>query len=288
MAKITFHIGLHKTGTTTLQKSVFPKLEELIYLGRFQEKPVWQEFKEATKSHILVSDEIILGKLVDVLKDKRSERESWVETQLEALRKLNMKFPDSGIIVSFRKYDKWVLSIYKHYLKYGGRLAIEDFYTGDSQGIIAPDDLELMPRIKFIKDNFKKVFIFFLEDYIEKPHSIIQQLCNFLNVSVPKEITSKQYNKGLNNKGVQVVRFLNNIPYYGKVSLPDPKRPFLKALRASPISPYNLGNLIGNNIGSTSPLKLPSNLYNDLHNKLDDDYLRAREEVEKTLIKSLR
>src|SRR5690625_2647126 len=150
MAKITFHVGLHKTGTTTLQKGFFPLLNDLVYLGRFQSQPVWKAFIATSKSHILVSDEIILGKLVDLLIQKRSERESWVNIQIKSLEMIRNTFPDSRIIIGLRKYDKWLLSIFKHYLKYGGRLPFNKFYTGDNHGIIAPDDLELVPRITYL------------------------------------------------------------------------------------------------------------------------------------------
>ncbi len=98
--EIYFHVGLGKTGTKFLQHEFFPKITGIYYI-----KP--QKYIRA-KSIILdclkKNKNQNLKFLISCEFDKQFERET------EDFSKF---FPDTGIIIVFRRHDEWILSQYK-------------------------------------------------------------------------------------------------------------------------------------------------------------------------------
>ncbi len=88
---VFFHPGLPKTATTFLQQQAFPKLNDV----RF------------TKKHHFKYHESII---------QQSEHEKFLfsferdVTMEQSLAKFSGEYPDAGIILSFRRHDKWIAS----------------------------------------------------------------------------------------------------------------------------------------------------------------------------------
>ena len=54
---IYFHVGISKTGSTFLQKRVFPKLSKITYIPTNKYHRVFEEIKNSDSNKVLVSRE---------------------------------------------------------------------------------------------------------------------------------------------------------------------------------------------------------------------------------------
>ena len=107
--EIIFHIGLHKTGTTFLQRYVFPKLKN-VNLFCTDGRP-FNGIEDLEKDKInLISIENLSG-------SPFSSNEFTRYTIMEELAKL---YPNAKIIVTFRNKNSWLKSLYSQYIKTGG------------------------------------------------------------------------------------------------------------------------------------------------------------------------
>ena len=277
MAKLFIHVGLHKTGTTTLQRSIFPKLERVAYLGRGQQESLSEIFVNSGSASILYSDESILGKLIDVYNKPRSERKSWAEQQIEAMENLANVCPDLGVIMTFRRHDSWLMSIYKHYLRYDGRLPFGSFFTGSNNGLIAPDDLLFAPRVKAARRIFAgRLYGFFLEDMVANPREVVADLAAFVGATCPQQLELKKFNDGVGSFEASVIRFLNGFPGFAGIDHPDRTAYGERLVRRLGLSPYR----IATRLGKLVPVKRQLRLDNDIpaHSKqlFADDYTETR------------
>lgn len=239
--RLIFHVGLHKTGTTTLQQSVFPMLGGMVYLGRGAQHPLLSAFLAADHPVLFYSDETILGRLVDVYRVPRKARLSWTETQVNALHRLNATFPQAEVIIGLRRQESLLLSLYKHYLRYGGNLEFHEFFTRDESGLIAPDDLLFLPRVHAALSAFSgRTFIYFLEDLVATPHTVIARIADFLGSSCPDSLPLKKLNEGLSDFEARLTRRLNSIPLYAGTDHPDRCGMGSKLLRRWRLSPYKI------------------------------------------------
>ena len=148
MGKVIIHIGMHKTGTTFLQKVIFPKLDNTFYAHNNEFFIPWKEQLSKKADHMLLSYERFSG----FPWNKFKEKNSWLKSFYLNIDQLKKFFPNAIIIIFFRKQGDLLLSIYKQYLQVGGELSFDDFY-GDGK-ILEKEDLSIKSRLDYIKDYF--------------------------------------------------------------------------------------------------------------------------------------
>jgi hypothetical protein len=102
---ITFHVGLHKAGTTFLQQAVFPVLRDLHLMRQVQD--VRYLFKARPDQEILVTHEGLSGHPFEG---------AWKEEFDTHVHGVSRLFPKSRCIIGFRRHDRLVRSLYKQYL----------------------------------------------------------------------------------------------------------------------------------------------------------------------------
>jgi hypothetical protein len=212
--RLIIHIGLHKTGTTFYQRSVWPRWEAVAYAGK--PRPKGASSLEAVirgmdAPVILLSDETLCGSL------KRSylEAHTWPALLLGELEQLRHRYAndyDLGVVISLRRHDAWILSIYKHYLKYGGVESLESFLGLDATPATIPlSDMSFMDRVQRVQDILGvRPFCFFLEETRRQPQRLSMQLARFAGVDAGPQFTQDRlYNEGVNQREASLCRGLN-------------------------------------------------------------------------------
>jgi len=134
--KFIFHVGVGKTGSSYLQKKVYPFIEDVFFGGVFTQTPSDLDlisdllYKYSTQSHPFPPEE------VEKVKKKTDKFKSNVEKETilysdenlvgsAQLSYTNNKYttsyikeiePNAKIFFVFRKQDSWTTSLYSHYV----------------------------------------------------------------------------------------------------------------------------------------------------------------------------
>lgn len=193
MSKIAIHIGLHKTGTTHLQTSVFPRLKSLhTHRGMKSHRDLMSaDFSK----RILISDEGISGKLWN------GDYLSSFERNMEKIKAL---YGDPKIIIGIRKQAGFILSVYKQYLHEKGYNNLDYLYNTEDTGLIKDHELLFDSRISLLKKEFSEVFVYTQESLFDRPQDFLNALVQFLELD-----ESLDYNdipKSSGNEGVRGIR----------------------------------------------------------------------------------
>jgi len=180
------HIGLHKTGTTFLQRQVFPYINKDI-----------------------ISDEALSGNPINS-GNYGLEIRNILINGIKTVYGSNVK-----IILGVRDKDRWVHSCFNQYVK-GGR---GGFYNFDKwfDKVFDKRLLDFDSYVSFINNNFNNVFVYNFEDFIRDKSKVVNELLDFIDVDdntrdlVFSNMSSKVYNKRLGRFGILFFRFLNFI-----------------------------------------------------------------------------
>lgn len=142
---ITFHVGLHKTGTTYLQKEILPQFrgcyvglggrgrvaDMLRHLagaddGEYRSESVDGLLAELEDEHgtVLLSRESLSGMLWD----------EPVATGIRTARRIAELRPGARIVFGIRRQDAMLRSIYAQYVRQGGIETPESFVNGSGGG----------------------------------------------------------------------------------------------------------------------------------------------------------
>ncbi len=175
-----FHIGYQRTGTTWIQKGVFPQLgnELFIPLSRVS------AYYHATKSHDLVgiyediSFDEVNGRIVleseevfsgGVFHDeiKMPERIAWVN-------------PNAKIIITIRSQLTLIPSLYPLYIRKGGTYSFNEFV----EQILENNKLDYYKLISYYREQFgyENVSILFFEDLVSSKSEFIKMFLNTFNI----------------------------------------------------------------------------------------------------------
>jgi len=181
--EIYFHVGLAKTGSTFLQKNFFPYLKNIKYISTHDYINCIDIINKTNYKSYLISREF----------DKQFERE---------IKKFISYFPDTKIIVVFRRHDKWIASQYKRAVKNGLHLDFKNYYNINNKGIWKNSDLTYMNKLKIIKKYSKsKPLVLKFEELKKNPFNYLDKISNYTNSKYLKtQILLKTVHKSYNEK----------------------------------------------------------------------------------------
>ena len=161
--EIYFHVGLAKTGSTFLQKNFFPYLKNIKYISTHDYINCIDIINKTNYKSYLISREF----------DKQFERE---------IKKFISYFPDTKIIVVFRRQDKWIASQYKRSVKNGWHWDFKNYYNINNNGIWKNSDLTYMNKLKIIKKYSKsKPLVLKFEELKKNPFNYLDKISNYTN-----------------------------------------------------------------------------------------------------------
>lgn len=255
--QIIIHIGLHKTGTSFLQKSFFNQLTEIEYIhGTLGLRRLW---KHNDAEVLLISDESISSNLWagDYTNDfyKRMNR-------LKSLFGANIK-----IIVGFRMPMEFIKSIYKQYLHEGGTMTFSDFFNLAGNGIIKIEDLFFSEKLDFLKETFNDVFVYEQKSLKNNFEEFAVQIKKFIGA---QELLNSGNSNKRSNIGIKstfqfaLLRFLNR---------------FGSKKRVRVLNALNLGGLSFRNICQnylrfipSKPYVFPEKIMHEIESKTQNDW----------------
>lgn len=220
------HVGFPKSGTSYLQRQIYPQISEINYIPHEQCKLIFKELliendlhfnqdttKNAISRHLvdnkanLFSFESLVGPMFFVSGANR-------RTIAMRLKELGFK----KIIITIRNQYSTIESIYKQYIQQGGVLGFNDFVTGKKKTYFKVFKLNFLnyhSLINLYKQEFgsENVLILLQEELLLQPSSVMSQLTGFLEVRNSIEVQSKKENKSLSLSSLKVLRFLNHFTY---------------------------------------------------------------------------
>ena len=190
--EIVIHLGLHKTGTTFLQKCVFPKLKDVEVQHLMN---ICQIKFTSFKKTLLISSEGLLSSM------PHYPDNGTVEDSIEALRRI---FPNAKIILGIRNERSWFKSCWNQYIRSGGTMSYIDYlfrYGGTC----------LLPReyAHIIDNTWKNVFVYEQQELRAFPFETIERMCKFIDVPIPK-FDVATINKSFSMDKIIILRFLNH------------------------------------------------------------------------------
>ncbi|MCG5528874.1 MULTISPECIES: hypothetical protein [Halorhodospira] len=166
---------------------------------------------ESQEGIVLFSSESLSGSLIDAY-DKSGH--SWRDRQCAQIIRIGQLFPNAYALVGFREPVGWLLSIYKHYLRFGGTAALDQFVgrARDDNPILTTDELLLGPRLDALEAAFPgRLFPFCYEELRDSPQALYGAVARFLGTPVPQPVKSnrQRVNEGVNSRQAAVLRRLN-------------------------------------------------------------------------------
>ena len=222
---IILHIGLHKTGTTFLQKNFLKNLnhEDIEY-----NPPEIMTLLELifVNSKNIKSNILKVKKIIELKKKKKklkriflsSERISQLfctnnyEKNLSIIKDI---FPKAKIIIFFRYQPDWLLSCYKQSIHSGDCQSIENFLNYknnkfkkakgiyNSNGFLHTNiykvDYTTLIEIYTKQYGKKNVYIFFFENFKKNKKKIVSEICKILKVSSINFVNDYKINRGFSS-----------------------------------------------------------------------------------------
>lgn len=201
MSEIFIHIGLHRTGTTFLQKNVFPKIRDIEYYGRFKNEffSVLNNYALSVNTRvnrkILISDEgLSTTPFINC-------NETTVFTYADRLKKI---FPTAKIIVTFREKKEWKKSLYNYYLlSFNNTLSYKEW----EKNIFNKKDYDHKEFREYLKKLFDNVLILHYKDLKRNPHDFIGDICKFMDVKKP-DIKMKIENPSPSPRAIRAIEWM--------------------------------------------------------------------------------
>ena len=200
-----YHIGIHKTGTTTLQNVLAADERiNLILYSRFFNTNKWfgseyNHYQEGKNN--IESDENMVISL------------SGLSGIFSTLSRIHRVSPNAKIIVTIREQRSLLISMYKHHIRQTHNAYSPDNYLNSNDGIAFLNTL-------FFADLYKQILIFFpkenvhfflleemREDFTGFIRSFYQKI---FGLEPPAEVKSNTDNIGLNDTQIAWKRRFNN------------------------------------------------------------------------------
>jgi hypothetical protein len=278
------HIGYHKTGTTYLQKKIFPNLTGLAYYSIDREDIL----AGLSRSSTLDLDIESLMEKVNSIKQKRKVLYSneGLTGPLFCTTGINKKeIADNlkiigvdKIIITVRNQVDLIESIYKQYIQEGGVSKFENFIN-DSRFSFKINHLNFSTLIKYYSDLFGKenVLILTNEELRTKEQQTVRKLESFTNSKYEdngRALNPRQSNRSISSASLKLLRMTNHFTRspFRPSNLILPKQVTTWKLRYMLqrfLDPYIVAKLFRNH----------SLIKEDIRIKLEDYYREGNREV---------
>ena len=227
MPDVIFHIGLHKTATTTLQRQVFPACKGLNYLSSINDvnkfiqavttmDPIYYDashWRTLVSPYTpgdmptLISRESLSGALYAGVGKAGLDHRSAILANLKAT------LPGARIVIVLRRQDGLARSYYRQYIKAGGTESISVFYglKDGKSPILSLDRFRFTAYIDEIVSLFPAgVLILTFEEFVQNRLEFLGRLFDFIGIN-PPNIELRQSNQTrVGSIGMEVSRILNH------------------------------------------------------------------------------
>lgn len=176
LVKIFWHLGLERTGTTFLQKEIFPRLKGVEFVRKQDFKSFDTVYDQQSDRPYLLSFE--LGRQFDI--------------QVKAFSE---KYPETIPILVLRKHGDFIASQYKRAVKNGYPKSFGEFFNlDDNNSEYDRSSLNYEDKIQLLTDCFKsKPIILFYEELVKNKNGFLKQLTDEIDCTLPDAPLKKRH-----------------------------------------------------------------------------------------------
>lgn len=262
--KVYFHCGLHKTGTTFLQKKVFPAMSE----GSFIEPKAHRGIEGMLESMANAKSPLIISR--EGFSGHPFKSEKYENSQKTILNYISNTWPGSGLILVLREPSDLARSLYSQYLQSGGTDLFDDFLV-----TMKLEESFYYPRLIHSLEsmNWGEVILFDYKQFATQPKEVIALLEKFVGCKfeLSKMKDSKRENQSVKNNGAKLLRYANFIApqdrFYNRKS-PKFISAVLNKINLTPRyliqdGPLKFLNNYGSSIISNSSIERFKNIYDE-------------------------
>lgn len=224
--KYFFHIGFPKTGSTYLQKSIFPQFKDTSFFGRSMNIKKNID-KYNFQKNILISDESIGGGAFEG---------NWAEQFYENMLKLKNMYPNGAIILCVREQTDLISSIYNQYIQQGGTYSFKKLWNSS---IFKLHDFLFKYRINVIRSIFSDLLIIDYDQLLLEPLNVFNRLIYFMGIDCnvnDLNINTGKFNESLGIIQGSVLRKINSLDYLLQRTplIPSLRNRLFKKMKISP------------------------------------------------------
>ncbi len=187
--EVFIHVGLHKTGTTFLQKNIFNELD-LRFVRHLNDVV---KFPDAKK--VLISNEALSGEPFLVYDN--------ADTRFNIADRLLAMFPKSKVIVCTRDVDDWLQSLYIEHIKNGCKMEWEQWMNSINSDYWRHDIY-----VNYLYSHFYDVFHYTYEDFKKDTPGMVRKICDFIGEEVP-DYRNVISNPSLGSSQARLLLYLN-------------------------------------------------------------------------------
>lgn len=211
--RLVFHIGLPKTGTTFLQKNVFPYIQGITYFNCIDNpkaedsirlNPFFLKFQPGVN---LISDERICG--LGYLNLPYGD-------MMNRIRTLHKVYPNADIIFITRDVPSLITSLYKQYAKYSyGKLQRLDWILNEMDDSIVTQQLSV---IHYALKYFNRLLVLDYSMLKMDQDGFIKYITDFLGAPRLTKYNRKRLHVSPSDSAIKSIVKLNNsrLPWFIK------------------------------------------------------------------------
>jgi hypothetical protein len=201
--QIFFHLGFPKTGSTFLQRLVFPYIPNIHFFKKHDFKKFRTLKPRAGHKYFFTYE-----KDVDIK---------------EAMDQIKEKFPENAyLILVFRPHYKWIVSKYKNYIRKFGHLRFSDYFTTDQKGHLNIGADFYTSRADYARKLFNdRVLILNFEELKSEPEQFMRKIYNFMGLQDEEVVISNKVVKpSFSDNQLKILRNFNNLYRFQKLKTP--------------------------------------------------------------------
>lgn len=219
------HVGTHKTGSTWLQRHVFPTVREatfgnsevfrallrsLIIDRRSHEKALQAAVYEVGGRVLLSNETLAAGR----------PWRGWQRVSADCIAdRLSRAIPEARIILFTRERQSLVRSLYSQYVRQGGHLPWRAF----EERVLLDEYLDLRSAIERYRSRFQHVIVLDYERLRDDPEGCVSQIGAFCEVEFEYPSHTPSVNVSLSWWQLHALRAWNR---FFRASRHNPKPPF--------------------------------------------------------------
>lgn len=238
--KVYIHLGIHKTGSSFLQKEFFSKYKDgSLYVGRsdltdFKRYILYTDDFEFQPAEGLKIFETIVNRLGScdrvVLSDEEFYGNPFVGI-LDRKRNIDRLIKVFGtslyVLILIRNQQSLLNSLYNQYIKTGGTASFKKFLNHKKYPLnFNLDYLKYDKYLSYIRSRIgeRKLDVYLYEEFLESKSEVLMRITHFITEKNEVELNvpnpNKRINTSLKNGNIPMMRFFNKF-------IKSPKEPFL-------------------------------------------------------------